>query len=261
MNCGPGSIGGCFVHDNHNKARAADTSVASVEAISVHVDGVEPHFQQTVVDPPRFAGWWGHRLDDRFLMAPQFIPCEGVDGYRLSNPPVLLIAGARASLDLFDKVIQHICFLMILLSKFLFHFFLFISINLCITWPSVIYRPTRLLIAFFFSCFNDQAGIDRLRKKSILMTSYLEYLLITEIGPEKVLIFTPSDPNQRGCQLSISFQGGVESTVVNKLLLAGGVICDERKPNVMRVAPAPLYNSFVDIYTFIQLLKTILENL
>ena len=67
-------------------------------------EGIEPHFQQTVVEPPRFAGWWGHRLDDRFAMAPQFIPCDGVYGYRLSNPPVLLMAGARASLDLFDRV-------------------------------------------------------------------------------------------------------------------------------------------------------------
>lgn len=106
-----------------------------------------------------------------------------------------------------------------------------------------------------------QADIHRLRKKSILLTSYLEYLLNTEIGPEKVLIFTPSDPDQRGCQLSISFQNGIESEVVNKMMLASGVICDVRKPNVMRVAPTPLYNSFMDVFTFIQLLKTTLENL
>ena len=53
---------------------------------------------------PRLAGWWGHRREDRFLMAPQFIPCRGANGFRLSNPPVLLIACARAALDLFDKV-------------------------------------------------------------------------------------------------------------------------------------------------------------
>jgi kynureninase len=41
---------------------------------------------------------------DRFLMAPRFVPCDGTNGFRVSNPPVLLIAGARASLDLFDKV-------------------------------------------------------------------------------------------------------------------------------------------------------------
>ena len=92
-----------------------------------------------------------------------------------------------------------------------------------------------------------------------MLTSYLEYLLNTVIGPEKVSIFTPSDPEQRGCQLSISFQNGIESEIINKQLLGSGVICDVRKPNVMRVAPTPLYNSYNDVYTFIQLLKGILE--
>ena len=75
------------------------------------------------------------------------------------------------------------------------------------------------------------------------------------------MIFTPTDPEQRGCQLSISFQNGIESEVVNKMMLASGVICDVRKPNVMRVAPTPLYNSFLDVFNFIRLLKTTLENL
>jgi kynureninase len=100
MNCGPGSIGGCFIHECHSKKEPAQNALSSQNLI----EGEKPHFQQEVVDPPRFAGWWGHRLKDRFLMEPQFIPCEGAYGFRLSNPPVLLIAGARASLDLFDKV-------------------------------------------------------------------------------------------------------------------------------------------------------------
>jgi kynureninase len=104
-----------------------------------------------------------------------------------------------------------------------------------------------------------QAGMDRLRRKSVLLTSYLEFLLHTVIGHDRIEIFTPSDPEQRGCQLSISFLKGVESETVNKLLLASGVICDVRKPNVMRVAPAPLYNSFGDVYTFIQILKKSLD--
>jgi kynureninase len=97
MNCGPGSIGGCFVHENHSPKEVREPGTVTNTA-------EESDFKQAVIDPPRFAGWWGHRLHDRFLMAPEFIPCEGVYGFRLSNPPVLLIAGARASLDLFDKV-------------------------------------------------------------------------------------------------------------------------------------------------------------
>lgn len=97
MNCGPGSIGGCFVHEMHSPKE-----IREPEAVTNTAE--ETDFKQAVIDPPRFAGWWGHRLQDRFLMAPEFIPCDGVYGFRLSNPPVLLIAGARASLDLFDKV-------------------------------------------------------------------------------------------------------------------------------------------------------------
>ena len=108
MNCGPGSIGGCFVHSNHSEKQKIEENVRTglSEQVVGEVTGkeIEPHFQQVEVNPPRFAGWWGHRLNDRFVMAPQFIPCDGVYGYRLSNPPVLLIAGARASLDLFDRV-------------------------------------------------------------------------------------------------------------------------------------------------------------
>lgn len=99
MNCGPGSIGGCFVHESHSFKE-----IREAEAITNTTEDTD--FKQGIVDPPRFAGWWGHRLHDRFLMAPEFVPCEGAYGFRLSNPPVLLMAGARASLDLFDKVMH-----------------------------------------------------------------------------------------------------------------------------------------------------------
>jgi kynureninase len=93
MNCGPGSIGGCFVHERHGN------SGARPEVQNQATDG-------TIVSPEplRMAGWWGHRRDDRFAMEPQFIPAEGVNGFRLSNPPVLLMSCVRASLDLYDKV-------------------------------------------------------------------------------------------------------------------------------------------------------------
>jgi len=93
MNCGPGSIGGCFVHERHG--------LGGILTTTSNKDNNE-----NTLSPTRFTGWWGHRLEDRFLMESQFASCEGAYGFRLSNPPVLLISCVRASLDLFEKVIN-----------------------------------------------------------------------------------------------------------------------------------------------------------
>ena len=95
MNCGPGSIGGCFVHERHG--------LGGILTTTSNKDNNE-----NTLSPTRFTGWWGHRLEDRFLMDSQFASCEGAYGFRLSNPPVLLIACVRASLDLFEKVIIYL---------------------------------------------------------------------------------------------------------------------------------------------------------
>jgi kynureninase len=98
----------------------------------------------------------------------------------------------------------------------------------------------------------DEAGIDALRDKSVRLTGYLESL-IREIGDEHISIITPSDPEQRGCQLSISVsEGGRE---LHRKLVERGVYCDWREPAVIRVAPAPLYNSFSDVSRFATILK------
>jgi kynureninase len=100
--------------------------------------------------------------------------------------------------------------------------------------------------------------MEKLRIKSIQLTQYLEKLIKSELST-KVTIFTPSNIHERGCQLSLSFNtltGSIEE-VVEKLKLQG-VICDARKPNVIRIAPTPLYNTFSDIYKFVLILKSIL---
>lgn len=102
--------------------------------------------------------------------------------------------------------------------------------------------------------------MDRLRAKSLKLTGYLETLIRAELADD-VTIFTPSDPAQRGCQLSICFTKCNDLEAVNKQLKAKGVIVDTRKPNVMRVAPAPLYNSFEDVWRFVHLLKETLRGL
>jgi len=93
--------------------------------------------------------------------------------------------------------------------------------------------------------------MDNLRKKSILLTSYLEYLLTSKFG-ENIKILTPRDIENRGCQLSVLFNQDIEP--INIKLKNRGVICDTRKPNVLRIAPVPLYNSFKDVFGMVNIL-------
>jgi kynureninase len=96
------------------------------------------------------------------------------------------------------------------------------------------------------------AGIENLRKKSIQLTHYLEYLL-KEHCTHKPTIVTPSDSSQRGCQLSMAFKTGGKK--IFESLLASNAVCDWREPNVIRAAPVPLYNSFEDVYRFVEILN------
>ena len=100
-----------------------------------------------------------------------------------------------------------------------------------------------------------QVGIEALRRKSLLLTTYLEHLLRSNLG-SKFSMLTPADPAQRGCQLSLYFAGGIEHIMAS--LAAADVVFDERKPNVIRIAPAPLYNSFRDVYDFYSIIKSVL---
>ncbi|KAH8909848.1 kynureninase [Coniochaeta sp. PMI_546] len=100
--------------------------------------------------------------------------------------------------------------------------------------------------------FELAGGVSELRKKSLKLTAFLE-TLFSEMPPEDKELFriiTPSDPNQRGAQLSVMLSSGLLHTVM-KELEARGVIVDERKPDVIRVAPAPLYNTFEDCVDFV----------
>lgn len=168
LNSGPGSIAGAFVHERHATSGL-----------------------------PRMAGWWGHQEKDRFKMRKGFIPMTGVDGWQISNFPVLTGAAHLASLELFD-----------------------------------------------------QAGMTSLRKKSILLTGYLSYLL-NKIDPirKSFHVITPANAAERGCQLSI-LMNHQEGQRVFKKITKAGVIADWREPNVIRIAPVPLYNTFEDVYRF-----------
>ncbi|KAI9786194.1 MAG: Kynureninase (L-kynurenine hydrolase) [Geoglossum umbratile] len=94
-----------------------------------------------------------------------------------------------------------------------------------------------------------------LRKKSILLTSYAEHLLLACIpAPRPFKIITPSSPAERGAQLSIRLSPGLLGCVMQELE-AAGVVVDERQPDVVRVAPAPLYNSFADVWEFVRVFR------
>ena len=109
--------------------------------------------------------------------------------------------------------------------------------------------------------FTEAGGMDLLRKKSLVLTAYLEFIIngINERIQNKNIqleIITPSDPKQRGCQLSI-IAHGLGKDFYNSLTKSG-VFCDWRNPNVIRLAPVPLYNSFEDIWKFGQLAEKLL---
>jgi kynureninase len=175
LNTGPGGIAGAFVHERHAHA----------------------------FDLPRFAGWWGHNKQTRFLMGPDFDPLPGAEGWQLSNPPIFQLAALRASLEIFDE-----------------------------------------------------AGIANLRAASIELTGHLEKLL-KNIDNGRISIITPTDPAQRGCQLSIRVTDADKNLF--EAITARGIIADWREPDVIRVAPVPLYNTREDIEGFAAILKECLK--
>jgi kynureninase len=98
------------------------------------------------------------------------------------------------------------------------------------------------------------AGLNRLRKKSIALTGYAEYLLHS-IDPSNRSfdIITPSDAEQRGCQLSLLMHR--QGRKIFDQITRAGVICDWREPDVIRIAPVPLYNQYEDLFRFAEILQ------
>ena len=95
----------------------------------------------------------------------------------------------------------------------------------------------------------DEVGMDALRRKSVALTGYMEFLL-EQRGSDKFSIITRREPERRGAQLSICVpQNG---RAVCERLTEQGVLCDWREPDILRVAPAPLYNTFGDVHAFVE---------
>ena len=103
--------------------------------------------------------------------------------------------------------------------------------------------------------FNE-VGMTALRQKSIKLTAYLEFL-INELNNPHINIITPTNPNERGCQLSIQVKNADKT--LHKQLIENHVITDWREPDVIRCAPVPFYNSFEDVYHMVEILKNLLS--
>jgi kynureninase len=98
-----------------------------------------------------------------------------------------------------------------------------------------------------------------IQKKTIHLTAYLEHLLLsgTEDATRAFRIITPSEPGSRGTQLSILLKPGRLDTL-SAMLDDAGIVADKRKPDVIRVAPVPLYNMYSEVWKFVQIFKAAL---
>jgi kynureninase len=109
------------------------------------------------------------------------------------------------------------------------------------------------------SVFN-KTSMRELRDKALAITAYAEYLMdgmeaVDGDGKPLFRIITPRDPLQRGTQLSVQLANSDLHDAVSAALEENGVACDKRKPNVIRVAPVPLYSRFEDVWRFVQVLR------
>ncbi|MDZ4756340.1 MAG: kynureninase [Phycisphaerae bacterium] len=117
--------------------------------------------------------------------------------------------------------------------------------------PIMALAPLKASIDLF-----DAVGMKRLRAKSRVLTGYLHWLL-REMAPSAGVweVITPHDPEARGCQLSILVHDRPHERF--ETLREHGVMCDFREPNVIRVAPTPSYNTFVDVFRFAQIMSSL----
>jgi kynureninase len=116
--------------------------------------------------------------------------------------------------------------------------------------PILAMAPLRASLDLF-----ERVGIAALRAKSERLTGYLEFVTVRP-GPGAVELLTPRDPRARGCQLSLRVRGGGAAAVA--ALRARGIVADYREPDVIRVAPVPLYNTFHEVWRFAAALEELL---
>jgi kynureninase len=177
---------------------------------------------------PRLSGWWGVPFSKRFAMAHKYEEASGARAFSVSNVNPLMVACVYASLDVYRRA----------------------------------------------------GGVEKTRRKSILLTAYLEALLrergllltagSAPVACASLRLVTPSEPSRRGAQLSLRVISGAgragksregEAAPLTMRALEEalrdryGVIGDCREPDILRISPAPLYNSFGDVRRVVNALE------
>jgi kynureninase len=105
------------------------------------------------------------------------------------------------------------------------------------------------------------ADIAEIRAKSVRLTAYAERLMRERCG-EEIQIITPEAIEERGCQLSFRVRGGARrGRRVFDALAVHGVVCDWREPDIIRIAPVPLYNRYVDVFEMVEELAAALQEI
>ncbi|MCJ1363037.1 Kynureninase (L-kynurenine hydrolase) [Acarospora aff. strigata] len=218
LNSGPGAIAGLFVHERHG-------------AVDMEKEGRgEEGFR------PRLSGWWGGDKSTRFDMDNSTNPPSLRPQIQHSNHP-----STRANHHTPTE---------------------FIPIPGAAGYQ--VSNPSALDLTAVLSSLSifSQTSMSAVRAKSINLTGYLEHLLLTyplstststststSSQAPLFIILTPPSPRERGAQLSIRLRPNLLEPVMRELE-DHGVVVDERRPDVIRVAPAPLYNSYVDVWEF-----------
>nr|ADD38938.1 Kynureninase [Lepeophtheirus salmonis] len=120
-------------------------------------------------------------------------------------------------------------------------------------------NPPPLLIAAQYAGLQitAEAGMGRITKKQELLTGYLDYLIRKKMNSSICHTITPPNPEDRGSQLSIAFTKNMKE--IHSKLHLYGLVCDYRHPCVIRIAPCPLYNSFLDVWKTISIITEVLE--